>query len=190
MSNTLQSCLTPGRKKKDVYDILVIGSGASGLNAALQAGECGLSCVILEKEKVASTIENFPEGKWVYAEPDEIPPKGKLWLDGAKKEDLLNRWHQIINDNGLDVRVGHGVKDIVKDGNNFTIKTDGDDIFRARRVILAIGQRGNPRKLGVPGEEREEVYHRLYSPRHYSGENIIVVGVEQCRGSSPCPERA
>jgi polyferredoxin len=43
-------------------------------------------------------------------------------------------------------------------------------------VLLAIGLRGNPRWLGVPGEELEHVYHRLYSPRHYEGEEILVVG--------------
>lgn len=163
-------------EEEDVYDILIAGSGASGLNAALQARERGLSCIILEKEKVASTIENFPEGKWVYAEPDKIPPKGKLWLDGATKEDLLRRWHQIIKDNGLDVRLDHGVESIVKEEKNFTVKTENGSIFKARRVILAIGQRGNSRKLGTSGEDREEVYHRLYSPRHYHDEDIIVVG--------------
>ncbi len=163
-------------EEEDIYDILIAGSGASGLNAALQAKERDLSCIILEKEKIASTIENFPEGKWVYAEPDKIPPKGKLWLDGAKKEDLLKRWHQIIKDNGLDVRLDHGVESIVKDEKNFSIKTENVSIFNACRVILAIGQRGNPRKLGVSGEDREEVYHRLYSPRHHHNENVIVVG--------------
>ncbi len=163
-------------EEKDIYDILVIGSGASGLNAALQAKERGMSCIVLEKEKIASTIENFPEGKWVYAEPDEIPPKGKLWLDGATKEDLLKRWHKIVDDNGIEVRLGHGVDSIVKDGKNFTVTVQNGSNFKAHRVILAIGQRGNPRKLGVPGEDREEVYHRLYSPKHYSDENIIVVG--------------
>ncbi|NOG83370.1 MAG: NAD(P)-binding domain-containing protein [Planctomycetes bacterium] len=163
-------------EEEGVYDVLVVGSGASGLNAALQAKERGLSCVVLEKEKVATTIENFPEGKWVYAEPDKIPPKGKLWLDGAKKEDLLNRWHQIINENGLKVLTDQGVESIVKEGKDFTVKTHSANVFKSRRVILAIGQRGNPCKLGVPGEDREEVYHRLYAPKHYRDEEIIVVG--------------
>src|SRR5205807_9197958 len=94
----------------DTYDLLVIGAGAAGLNAALVAQDSGLRVLVLEKNKIANTIEDFPEGKWVYAEPDSRPPKGKLWLDGASKEDLLGRWHQIIRDNSLNVRTEEGVE--------------------------------------------------------------------------------
>lgn len=162
--------------QEDVYDVLIAGAGASGLNAALQAKERGLSCLILEKEKVASTIENFPEGKWVYAEPDSVPPKGKLWLDGASKEDLLARWNQIIRDHGLAVKTNEGVEQIEGTEGDFTVRSSQGNSYRARRVLLAIGQRGNPRKLNVPGEEREGVYHRLYGPKHYEDEDILVVG--------------
>ncbi len=165
------------RHGEDVYDVAICGAGASGLNAALHARDKGLSAVVLEKGKIANTIEDFPEGKWIYAEPDEVPPKGKLWLDGATKEDLTARWKQIVSENELDVRTEHGVTGMRREGQVFTVLTDGaQQQFRARRVIIAIGQRGNPRKLGVPGEQREEVYHRLYSPRLYEKENILVVG--------------
>ena len=159
-----------------VYDVIVIGAGAAGLNAGLAAKEEGLRTLILEKNKIANTIEDFPEGKWVYAEPDKQPPKGKLWLDGARKEDLIQRWHQIIRDNQLEVRVEEGLKSLerLKDGS-FHVVSDKVD-YRAKRVILATGQRGNPRNLKVPGEEQEWVYHRLYSPKEYRGEKILVVG--------------
>ncbi len=160
----------------DVYDVIIIGAGASGLNAALEATESGLSHLVLEKGKMANTIENFPEKKWVYAEPDTLPPKGKLWLDGAQKEDLIQRWQQIVEDNGLDVRIDEGVDAISKSANgDFEVKSV-KSTYKAKRVILAIGQRGNPRKLGVTGEDLTSVYHRLYSPRHYHDENIVVVG--------------
>ena len=164
-----------GSRDAELYDVVIIGAGAAGLNAALQAKERGLRSVVLEKEQIANTVENFPEGKWVYAEPDSQPPKGKLWLDGASKEELTRRWHQIIQQNKLDLRTMEGVTGCERKDGIFHIKTD-KGTYRAKRVVLATGQRGNPRKLEVPGEEREHVYHRLYSPRKYKNEKILVVG--------------
>ncbi|MCL5287881.1 MAG: NAD(P)-binding domain-containing protein [Acidobacteria bacterium] len=160
----------------NVYDLLIAGAGAAGLNAALAAQERGLRALVLEKNKIANTIEDFPDGKWVYAEPDSSPPKGKLWLDGARKEDLIARWKQIVRENRLEIRTEEGLASVEKqrDGN-FVVRSDKGE-YRARRVILATGQRGNPRKLGVRGEDREGVYHRLYSPRHYHDKDILVVG--------------
>jgi len=160
----------------DLLDILIVGAGAAGLNAALAAKDKGFSCFVLEKEKVANTIENFPEGKWVYAEPDDRPPKGKLWLDGAQKEDLVARWNAIVRDNGLDVRTEEPLVSLAKQKDGTFIARTPKGEYRARKVILATGQRGNPRKLGVPGEGQERVYHRLYSPRKYHDEEILVVG--------------
>lgn len=164
-----------GGSDHELYDVVVIGAGAAGLNAALQASERGMRYVLLEKEQIANTIENFPEGKYVYAEPDSQPAKGKLWLDGATKEDLIKRWHQIIQANRLNVRTGEGVTGLEKKDGVFYVKTP-QAMYRSKRIILATGQRGNPRKLNVSGEEREHVYHRLYSPRKYKHENLLVVG--------------
>ncbi len=170
----------PGMKERsgggDLLDILVIGAGAAGLNAALAAGDKGFSCVVLEKEKIANTIENFPEGKWVYAEPDETPPKGKLWLDGATKEDLIACWHSIVRDNQLVVRTEEPLTALERQKDGTFLARTAKSEYRARKVILATGQRGNPRKLGVPGEDQPYIYHRLYSPRKYHDERILVVG--------------
>lgn len=164
------------RATGDQLDFLIVGAGASGLNAALAAQDKGYRYVLLEKGKIANTIENFPQGKWIYAEPDTTPAKGKLWLDGARKEDLVQRWIQIIEENQLDVRTEEALTQIKKqpDGSFVAKTTKGE--YRAKKIVLASGQRGNPRKLGAPGEDLEQVYHRLYSPTKYHGENILVVG--------------
>jgi len=43
-------------------------------------------------------------------------------------------------------------------------------------VLLGIGRRGTPRKLGVPGEELSKVVYRLIDPEQYRGQKVIVVG--------------
>jgi len=159
----------------DVHDVVICGAGASGLNAALQAKTRGLSYVVFEKRAIANTVEEFPEGKWVYSEPTSVPAKGTLWLEDTTKEDLLERWHAIIAEHELEIRCPESVEEIRKEGGLFHVRTD-QKTYRARRVIVAIGQRGNPRRLNVPGEDLEKVHHRLYSPRKYHDEDVLVVG--------------
>ena len=164
------------RASGDVLDVLIIGSGAAGLNAALAAQEKGFSYRVLEKGKIANTIENFPEGKWIYAEPDSTPAKGKLWLDGATKEDLVQRWHKIVDDNQLDIHTEEPLTGLEKQSDGTFIAKTPKGEYRAKKIVLASGQRGNPRQLKVTGEDQEHVYHQLYSPTKYHDENILVVG--------------
>lgn len=156
----------------DGHDVVVIGAGAAGLNAALELQAAGLRVMLLEKGKLASTIEDFPEGKWIYDEPVSVAPKGPLWLAESTKEELLAHWRQQAAT--LDIHTDEPVTSLKREGA-FTVTTP-KAVYRARRVILATGQRGNPRHLGVPGEDSANVMHRLYSPKKYSDEDILVVG--------------
>src|SRR5260370_13919504 len=158
------------------YDLLVIGAGASGLNAALGAKKHGLRVVVLEKSQIASTLEDFPEGKWIYAEPESMPSTGDLWLEGASKEDLLARGRQIVSEHHLEVRTDEGVRGRTRSKTGlFEVRTSRAT-YLATRVILASGQRGNARELALPGEQPGTVHHRLYSPKHYKDEEILVIG--------------
>lgn len=158
------------------YDVVVIGAGAAGLTAALSLQERNLRVLVLEKSKIANTIEDFPQGKWIYAEPEAIPAAGKLWLEGATKEELLERWRHTLTEERVDLRVGEGVTGIeARADRHFRITTSAAT-YIARRVVLATGQRGNPRWLQVPGEDCDRVHHRLYNPKSYEGKQILVVG--------------
>ena len=59
--------------------------------------------------------------------------------------------------------------------SGFVVKTTRDS-YRCRSVLLAIGRRGTPRKLDVPGEELPKVVYRLVDPEQYRGQHVLVVG--------------
>ena len=158
-------------------DVAVIGAGAAGLNAALTLKAAGLRVVVFEKSGgIAATFEDFPEGKFIYAEPQGLAKIGPLWLKEAPKEEFLTRWRGQVAEAGLDVRLNEAITGLRREGDGFVLSTARGGEVKARRVILAAGQRGNPRWLGVAGEERPTVMHRLYTPRKYRGEEIVVVG--------------
>lgn len=157
-------------------DVIVIGAGASGLNAAMLLQDKGFRVVILEQRKLASTIEDFPEGKWIYDEPTAREKTGPLWLKQSTKEELLGEWHRQAEERKLDIRYGASVSGLERHKDSLTVVTMDGQRYDARKVILASGQRGTPRRLNCPGDDLDTVSHRLYSPKHYHDEKILVVG--------------
>jgi thioredoxin reductase len=57
----------------------------------------------------------------------------------------------------------------------FAVRTSKQE-YKARAVLLTIGRRGTPRKLGVPGEEQSKVVYRLIDAEQYRGSHVLVVG--------------
>ena len=159
----------------NVWDLIIAGAGAAGLNAAITAKKLGLRVMVLEKNKIANTVEDFPEGKWIYAEPAGLQVDGELWFQEATKEELLSEWHRNVRENALDIRTGEEIGTVRRKGNLLEVVTPKGR-YAALRVILATGLRGNPRRLNVPGEDRAEIHHRLYSPKAYKDKEILVVG--------------
>ncbi len=142
------------------YDVAVIGIGPAGLSAAVIAKQRGLRCVAIEQDKVVSTIQNYPAGKYVFFKPDTIEPRGGISAAGAgdQKETIIESWMKTMMQSGLKVNEDETCKDIKKEQGFFNVITERGKAkepagYAARRVILAIGNRGTPMKLKVPGEE-------------------------------------
>jgi predicted CXXCH cytochrome family protein len=163
-------------------DIVVVGSGPSGLAAAVTCIELGFSYVVLEKERQFSwTIRNYyHKGKEVMAEPHDIGLESSVPHWDSSREELLGAWEQIVNMTRMDIRYQSDVTDVKKEGDKFAI-TIGDPKKPAgritcARVVLAIGTLGNPRKLGCPGEDLEKVKNSLVDPDEWRGKDCMVVG--------------
>ena len=161
--------------KDDILDLAIVGAGPAGIAASLQAQKEGLSFVTLDQDDLGGTILTYPRRKLVMTTPMDLPGYGKVRLREIKKEALLELFQDVFAKTGLSVLASNKVEDIARDNGNFKLRAKQGQYF-ARRVLLAIGRRGSPRKLGVPGEVSPKVAYRVIEPEKYAGLKILVVG--------------
>ncbi len=159
----------------DASDVLIVGSGPAGLSAALSAHQFGLNYTVLEAGEIASTIRQYPRHKFLMSEPVSMPLYGNLYVADGTKESLLTVWETIVSNTGVRIRTNERVTSVRKNGSGFVIGTPAKE-YRARYVVLALGKRGTPRRLGIPGEDLPKVSYRLIEAETYEGKNILVVG--------------
>jgi len=160
----------------ETRDVIVVGAGPAGLSAALRAHAAGLSYLLLERtDHLADTVHCYQKRKHVMAEPGQIPQRGELPFAAGSRESVLQGWDESVRRLGLEVRYGQELVGLERAGDAFRLRTRGEQ-FLARRVVLAIGTQGNPRRLEAPGEELPHVSTRLVDPDDFAERSIVVVG--------------
>lgn len=159
----------------DQFDVAIIGAGPAGLSASLTAQQHGMKYLTLEQGEIASTIRQYPRQKFLMAEPLEIPLYGSLYVGDGTKEALLEVWESIIKNTGVQIKTNEGLQSVQRNGEGFYV-TSTKHRYHARYVVLAIGRRGVPRKLNIPGEQLSKVSYRLIEADSYQGKRIVVVG--------------
>jgi thioredoxin reductase/NAD-dependent dihydropyrimidine dehydrogenase PreA subunit len=175
LARTLARAATPN-DSAPAYDVVIAGSGPAGLSAALEAARRGLRTVVLEQGTLADTVRKYPRHKLLLAEPAGIPLYGDLWIADGSKESLLRIWESVVERASLDVHTGQRVDRIDRDGAQFLVRTAAGAVYRARRVVLALGRRGTPRRLGVRGEELSKVVYDIAEMADFAGRRVVVVG--------------
>ena len=163
-------------KSEGIHQLAIVGAGPAGIAAALGALEAKLDFVIVDQESVGGTVLHYPRHKIVMTRPVELPLYGKLKVTEVSKEALLAVWEEILAKTGLKVRTGVRVDEVKRDAEGVFELITSTGPIRARKVMLAMGRRGSPRKLGVPGEELSKVCYRLLEPENYKDTHCLVVG--------------
>src|SRR5882724_4717267 len=163
------------RAGDDRLDLVIVGAGPAGFAAALTAKAKGMRCVTVEQESLGGAVYQYPRGKLVMTAPATVPLIGKINFRQTSKEALLQFWQEAERKTGVKINYKERVEEITRVGDGFTVKTNRGT-YPTRSVLLAIGRRGTPRKLGVPGEELPKVVYRLIDPEQYKGQHVLVVG--------------
>ncbi len=158
-----------------ILDVVIVGAGPAGLSSSLAAKEKDLNFVTVEQDSLGGTVSHFPRGKLVMTAPAYLPMYGKVNFRETSKEVLLEFWNKVVADTGLEINFEERVDKIEKTTDGFEVVTSKGS-YLTKTVLLTIGRRGTPRKLGVVGEDSSKVVYRLIDPEQYRGQSVLVVG--------------
>jgi thioredoxin reductase (NADPH) len=158
------------------FDVVIVGAGPAGISASLAAKEKKLRSVTLEQEEsFGGTVYHYPRNKVVMTAPVQLPIIGKMKFGEVSKEKLLAFWTDIVKRTGLKINFFERMETVKREGAGFVVTTSRQK-YRTRSILLAVGRRGTPRKLGVKGEALSKVVYRLVDPEQYRGQHVLVVG--------------
>ncbi|MBK8883109.1 MAG: NAD(P)-binding domain-containing protein [Bacteroidales bacterium] len=158
------------------YDLIIIGAGPAGISGCLTAKKHGLKALLLEQDSLGGTVFTFPRKKIVMTSPMDLPLYGKVKLFETSKAELLELWNTVMTRNNISVNENSKVESVTFEDGIFKVTTLKGDNYTGARILLAIGRRGSPRKLNVPGEINEKVAYRLLEPEEITHKHVLVVG--------------
>ncbi len=158
------------------FDLVIVGCGPAGLSAGLSAIENKLQYKLIEQEEsLGGSVFHYPRNKIAMTAPVKLALVGKMRFGEVQKERLLEFWQGVVAKTGLAISFRECMEGIDRDGDGFVVRTNSN-AYRTRSVLLALGRRGSPRKLEVPGEESSKVVYRLIDPAQYDKQAVLVVG--------------
>jgi thioredoxin reductase (NADPH) len=164
-------------------DLLVIGAGPCGLATGIAATQAGLSCVLLDRRTVVSTIERYPLAMTFFSTPERIEIGGVPFIASHEKptrQDGLIYYRRVAEHYGLDIRPGEDVVEVTRDPNaSFRVQVarrHDSKAYRASAVVFATGYYDNPNYLRVPGEDLPHVAHYFVEGHPYWHQRVIVIG--------------
>jgi thioredoxin reductase (NADPH) len=147
------------------------------------AKKAGLSCVLLDRRTIVSTIERYPLSMTFFSTPERIEIGEIPFIASHEKptrRDGLIYYRRVAEHYGLDVRPSEEAVDVVRETDGaFRVEVrrpHDEKVYRAGAVVFATGYYDNPNFLGVPGEDLPHVAHYFSEGHPYWRRRVVVIG--------------
>ena len=167
----------------DIFDVLVIGAGPTGLACGIEAQRRRLKTVVIDKGCLVNSLFHYPAGMVFFTTP-ELLEIGDMPFPSAHqkptREEALEYYRKVAEHYQLDVRQYQRVVRVEGQDGDFRITAFDQHErpldYRTRKLILATGYYDLPNIMGIPGEDLPKVTHYYREPHPYSGSDVLVIG--------------
>ena len=167
----------------DNFDVLVVGSGPTGLACAIEAKLCGLRVVLVDKGCLCNSLFHYPSNMTFFTTP-ELLEIGEMPFSSPNQKpsrnEALEYYRKVAEHYELDIRQYLTVLGIDGSDGSFTVRVrdrfERESSLATRKVILATGYYDLPNYLGIAGEDLPNVMHYYHDPHPYYGMDVVVIG--------------
>jgi thioredoxin reductase (NADPH) len=166
-----------------MFDVAIIGAGPVGLAAAIEAKRLNLSYVVLEQGCVANAIFEYPTYMTFFTTSERLEIGNHPFVtsrEKADRKDALTYYRLVAIREELNIRQYTEVTQIHRAPVGFTLEVEqknGDiGVVECRSCVVATGYFDTPNKLGIPGEDSENVSYRYTEAHPFWGLNVTIIG--------------
>jgi bacillithiol disulfide reductase len=171
--------------KGNLFDVLVIGAGPTGLACAIEAQRAGFSAVSIDKGCLVNSLFHYPANMVFFTTP-ELLEIGDLPFTTANQKpnrpEALEYYRNVAQHYRLDVRQYQQVLTVTGYDGAFRIVTRDrhrqEHEYTARKLVVATGFYDRPNYMGVPGEDLPKVMHYYTEPHPFFDSDVLVVGAK------------
>src|SRR5271157_2238729 len=167
----------------ELFDLLVVGAGPTGLACAIEAQKAGMRVVLVDKGCICNSLFHYPAHMTFFTTPElleigDIPfpsPNPK-----PTRNEALQYYRHVAAHYKLDVRQYHRVERVTGANGAFAAHTldrfGRHGVLAARKLAIATGYYDLPNYMGIPGENLSKVHHYYFDPHPFFGTDVVVVG--------------
>jgi thioredoxin reductase (NADPH) len=169
--------------QNDIFDLLVIGAGPTGLACAIEAQKAGFRVVLVDKGCVCNSLFHYPAHMTFFTTPElleigDIPfpsPNPK-----PTRNEALQYYRLVAAHYKLDIRQYHCVDQVSGADGDFTVHIVDSygrpGALKARKLAVSTGYYDLPNYMRIPGEDLSKVHHYYNDPHPFFEMDVVVIG--------------